>query len=128
MDFADLSRIFLAFIAVVGFIGLAALAVRRLGLAAGVKSLAKQRRISVVESLPVDARRRAVIIRCDGREHLVLLGQTGETLIDANLPPRSANETEATNTAPAPFAEALAKLSRPRAPAPVQSANDADAA
>lgn len=128
MDFADLSRVLLAFVAVIGFIGLAAFAVRRFGLADGVNSLARERRLSVVESLPVDARRRAVIIRCDGREHLVLIGQSGEMLIDANLPPQPANQTETTNAAPAPLAEAFAKLTRSRAPAPVQSANDADAA
>jgi flagellar protein FliO/FliZ len=32
------------------------------------------RRLSVLEVLPVDARRRAVLLRCDGRDILVLTG------------------------------------------------------
>lgn len=44
------------------------------------------RRLSLVESLSLDARRRLVIARCDGREHLLLLGATQDIVVDANLP------------------------------------------
>lgn len=128
MNLEDFSRILFAFVAVIGFIGIAALVARKMGLAAGAHALAKARRLSLVESLPIDARRRAVIIRCDNREHLVILGQTGETLVAADLPPRPAIEAEETGRAPAPFATALASLTGARTPASLQSANDADAA
>lgn len=85
MDAGDLSRIFLAFVTVIGFIGAAALIVRKTGLASGAIALAKNRRLHLVETLPLDARRRAVILRCDGREHLILLGQNGETVVDADI-------------------------------------------
>lgn len=86
MDILDLSRIFFALIAVLGMIGLCAMIAKKAGLVSGAVGLAKKRRLQLVETLPLDARRRAAIIRCDGREHLVILGQTSETLVEANIP------------------------------------------
>lgn len=55
--------------------GLAALARRRgLGAPAGG-------RLGVVAACAVDARRRLVILRCDGREALVLLSPQGDTML-----------------------------------------------
>lgn len=45
------------------------------------------RRLKLVENLPLDARRRCVIVRCDEREHLLLLGEQDSIVVDANLPP-----------------------------------------
>ncbi len=39
------------------------------------------RRIRVTETLPLDARRRLVMVRCDGREHLLLLGINSDVVI-----------------------------------------------
>jgi flagellar protein FliO/FliZ len=86
MDLLDFSRIFFALIAVLGMIGLCAMIAKKAGLVSGAVGLAKKRRLAIVETLPIDARRRAAIIRCDGREHLVILGQASETLIEANIP------------------------------------------
>jgi flagellar protein FliO/FliZ len=47
----------------------------------------RARRLSIVETLPVDTRRRFVIVRCDGREHLLLLSAQGDIVVEANLPP-----------------------------------------
>jgi len=47
----------------------------------------KQRRLQIVESLPLDGKRRAVLMRCDEREHLLLLGGQNDIVVDANLPP-----------------------------------------
>ena len=46
----------------------------------------KDRRLRVVESLVLDPARRILIVECDGRERLVLLGE-GKLLAD--LEPRS---------------------------------------
>jgi flagellar protein FliO/FliZ len=40
-------------------------------------SAARQRRMSVVESLVLDANHRLVLVRLDGQERLVLLGEGG---------------------------------------------------
>lgn len=122
MDIGGLSRILFAFFIVVGFIGIAAMLARRTGLAAGAKAFARERRLALVDSLAIDARRRAVIIRCDGREHLILLGQTGETFIEGNIPPRSAAET---GEAPA---ESLANLAKEAAVRPFRRCRAASAA
>lgn len=46
---------------------------------------AKDRRLNVVEILPIDTKRRALILRKDDREYLILLGAERDLLIDSNL-------------------------------------------
>lgn len=49
----------------------------------------RERRLRIVEQLPVDGRRRLVLIRRDDVEHLVMLGQQGgETVIETGIPAR----------------------------------------
>ncbi|MBB5519189.1 FliO/MopB family protein [Amphiplicatus metriothermophilus] len=108
MDLLSLSRIFFALLLVIGLIAVCALAARRLGLAQGAAALGRKRRLALVETLALDARRRLAIIRCDGREHLVVLGPAGETVIARGLP---ALEPEETDQSEAPsFAAAMARL------------------
>lgn len=83
----DYLRIALALFAVLAMIGAFAWVARKAGLAgAGGVPIRKKRRIAVVEQLFLDPRRRAVILACDGREHLVILGPTGETIVEHHLP------------------------------------------
>lgn len=63
-----------ALAAVLGLIVLLARALRRFGLTPGQPVGGAARRLSVLEVLAVDARRRAVLLRCDGRDILVLTG------------------------------------------------------
>ena len=49
-------------------------------------AIIRARRMQIVESLAIDTRRRFVIVRCDGREHLLLLGPQQDIVIEANLP------------------------------------------
>ena len=44
----------------------------------------RARRLRLIESLPLDTRRRVVIVACDGREHLLLLGANTDTVIASN--------------------------------------------
>lgn len=48
-------------------------------------TMPQKRRLKIVESLPIDPRRRLVILRRDDREHLVILGPTGETVIETGI-------------------------------------------
>jgi len=50
-------------------------------------SITRAKRLKIVESLPLDARRRCVIVKCDKREHLLLLGGQNDIVIESNLPP-----------------------------------------
>ena len=51
------------------------------------------RRLRMVESLPLDIRRRLVIVRCDGAEHLLLLGPERDIVVTTNLPPAPESPT-----------------------------------
>ncbi|MCL2469672.1 MAG: flagellar biosynthetic protein FliO [Alphaproteobacteria bacterium] len=52
-------------------------------------SNAKQgQRLSVVSSLPLDGRRRLVLVRCDEREYLLLLGPSHDLLLDDSPLPK----------------------------------------
>ena len=53
--------------------------------AGGKMPLGRQRRLQIVEILPLDGRRRAVILRRDSREHLVILGANGETVVESGI-------------------------------------------
>lgn len=57
------------------------------GLARFLPGSAAQRRLRQLETLPLDARRRLVIVQCDDRQYLVLLGVNQDLVLDANLPP-----------------------------------------
>jgi flagellar protein FliO/FliZ len=45
-----------------------------------------KRRLKIVESLPLDGRRKAMIVQRDDQQHLVILGPTGETVVETNIP------------------------------------------
>jgi len=47
----------------------------------------RARRLKIVESLAIDTKRRFVIIKCDDREHLLLLGAGQDIVVETNLPP-----------------------------------------
>lgn len=77
-------RVVFGLVAVLGLIGLLAAIARKTGFAAFAKSGGGKRRLSVVETLPLDARRKLAIVRCDGREHLLVLGAQGETVVESS--------------------------------------------
>jgi flagellar protein FliO/FliZ len=82
MSFEDYLRFVLAFIFVMALILAIAWAVRRFGLAGpAMPSAGRKRRVNVVESLALDAKRRIVMIRCDETEYLVLLGQGNDLVL-----------------------------------------------
>lgn len=81
----ELARISVALIAVLGMIGGGALIAKRMGFAGAAAALGGKKRLSVVETMALDARRRVAIIKCDDAEHLIMLGASGETLIARDI-------------------------------------------
>jgi flagellar protein FliO/FliZ len=77
MELPDLLRAIFALALTLGLIGLAAVAFRRYGpdAMARLSTQRKERRLKVVESLMLDPNRRLIIVECDGRQQLVLLGE-----------------------------------------------------
>ena len=100
----DYFRVIFGLVAVIGLIGIAALIARKAGVASLPASMGRKRRLTVSESLPLDARRRLLIVRCDDREHLIILGAQSETIVDTGF---EANVTEDASETPSrnPFAE-----------------------
>ena len=77
MDFASFARAIFALAVTLGLMGLCAVALRRFGPGALARFAAprKERRLAVVETLVLDPSRRLVLVSCDGKERLLLLGE-----------------------------------------------------
>ncbi|MDQ0462378.1 flagellar protein FliO/FliZ [Caulobacter ginsengisoli] len=86
MDFVLLLRAVFALAVTLGLIGLAAVVMRKYGpeTIARMSMLKRERRLTLIESLPLDPARRLVLVSLDGRERLILLGE-GQLLIDTAL-------------------------------------------
>ena len=89
MDISDYLRFGLALIFVLGLIGLMATVARRAGFGFPIKAIKsrERRRISIVEVTPLDGRRRLVLVRCDDKEHLLLIGPNTELVVANNISP-----------------------------------------
>lgn len=87
MSFSDFLYVLVALVFVLGLIGALAVLARRFGLGYQTASRrGRQRRLSIVEVMPVDAKRRLVLLRRDATEHLLLLGTGSELLVEAGIP------------------------------------------
>jgi len=77
MNLADFARAVFALALTLGLMGLCAAALRRYGPDALARFAApkRQRRLAIVETLVLDPSRRLVLVSCDGREQLLLLGE-----------------------------------------------------
>jgi flagellar protein FliO/FliZ len=77
MNLADFARAVFALALTLGLVGLCAAGLRRWGpdVLARFAAPKKDRRLAIVETLVLDPSRRLVLISCDGRERLLLLGE-----------------------------------------------------
>jgi flagellar protein FliO/FliZ len=83
MDPTEYLRFFAALIFVLALIGAAAFALRAFGfMTPGGNRNKAERRMTIVESLMLDPRRRVLIVRRDNVEHVLLLGMSGETILE----------------------------------------------
>lgn len=88
MDLDVYLRFLLALIFVVGLIGVLAIAAKRFGLGGRLAAHSgKQRRLSIVEVAPLDNRRKLVLLRRDGVEHLVLIGHERDVVVETGITP-----------------------------------------
>ena len=77
MNLADFARAAFALALTLGLIGLCAAGLRPYAptLLARFAAARAERRLAVVETLVLDPTRRLVLVSCDGRERLLLLGE-----------------------------------------------------
>ena len=85
IDLSQLARFAAALIFVLCLMGGLALVLRRIKDGQLPGTMGAKRRLKIVEILPLDARRRLVLLRRDSVEHLVILGTDGETVIETGI-------------------------------------------
>lgn len=89
MDYSDYFRFLLALIFVLAMIGILALLARKAGFGYPSNPMRSSgtKRIQVIETAQVDGRRRLVLVKRDHVEHLLILGQNTETIIETGIIP-----------------------------------------
>jgi flagellar protein FliO/FliZ len=87
MDFETYLRFLLVLVFVLGLIGAIAYLAKRLGLGGRLTptNAGRDRRLGIVEVQPLDGRRKLVLIKRDDSEHLVILGQNTETVVETRI-------------------------------------------
>jgi flagellar protein FliO/FliZ len=77
MQFTDLLRMFFALAVTLGIMGLLVVGLRRYGpeTMKRLQGARTDRRLAVVESLVLDPARRLLLVKVDGEERLILLGE-----------------------------------------------------
>ena len=78
-------RFALALVLVIALIGALAWIVRRMGWGSRFVAPAAKRRLGILEVLPLDGKRRLVLLRRDEAEHLILLGADRDLLIESGI-------------------------------------------
>ena len=88
MDLVDIIRMIAALLVTLGLVFAASWGMRRFGPEAmsRMQTMRKERRLSIVETLVLDPARRLVLVRLDGEERLIMLGE-GRLLATQPAPP-----------------------------------------
>lgn len=102
-------RFLVAFLVVLGLIGITAWAVRRFGTGrlGGGSTRGRQPRLAVIDYASVDARRQLVLVRRDNVEHLLMIGGPTDVVVEANIVRAAPAVREAAAPRPPAAAEAL---------------------
>src|SRR5580698_10131794 len=80
-------KFFLAFLLVLGLIGVGAWGLRRFtsGRLGSANARGRQPRLGVIDYASVDARRRLILVRRDNVEHLLMTGGPTDIVVEANI-------------------------------------------
>ena len=94
IDGIQLLRFFAALAFVLALMGGLYLILQRIQ-SRGPMRMGAQRRLQISEIMPLDSRRRAILLRRDDKEHLVIFGPNGETVIESGIKvPKEKNVTK----------------------------------
>lgn len=86
MDITEVLRFVGALVFIIGLIGLCGFAARKYGLFTGGYTMpGALKRLAVVETRPLDTKNRLVLIRRDGKEHLILLGAEQSIVVESGI-------------------------------------------
>ncbi|WP_420559141.1 FliO/MopB family protein [Tepidicaulis sp.] len=116
MDLAEYTRFLGALLLVLAMIGGCAWLARRFGLMQHGLTNGPASRLAIVEKLTLDPKHKLLLIRRDGKEHLIVVGET-TTLIEAGLdapaPAETGAEAETVNVASFPGFAASTPAAQP---------------
>lgn len=86
METTEILRFLSALVFVVSLMGGLWLILKKIGINGGFTlQQGKKRRMRIVEILPLSVKHKAVLLRCDDKDHLVILGPNGETVIEKSI-------------------------------------------
>jgi flagellar protein FliO/FliZ len=83
MDSVDPLRFVFGFIFVLGLIGVMAVVLKKYARKHSLGSVGGEGRLRVIEVRYIDHKRKLVLVRCDNREHLLLLSDGRELVIES---------------------------------------------
>jgi flagellar protein FliO/FliZ len=90
MDYYMLLKACAAFAFVLTLMWVFSWSLKKVGLAGQSMLPGAKKRLKIVEYLPIDHKRKLVIVRRDDKEHLLVLGPAGETVVETNIPAKDA--------------------------------------
>lgn len=86
METNEVLRFLSALVFVISLMGGLWLILKKMGINGGFTlQQGKKRRLAIVEMLPIDPKHKAVLLRCDDKDHLVILGPNGETVVEKSI-------------------------------------------
>ena len=86
MDYFDFIKFGLALVFVISLMGGLAFILKKIGYGGQSPLLSTgKRRLKIIETLPLDARRKAILLQRDNKTHLVILSPAGETVVETNI-------------------------------------------
>lgn len=95
METTEVLRFFMALLFVVSLMGALWLILKRLGVNGGyVPQVGKKRRLKIVEMVSLDANNKAVLLRRDDKDHLVILGANSQTVVEYAIPVTESAESK----------------------------------
>ena len=86
METNEILRFLSALVFVIALMGGLWIILKKMGINGGFAlQQGKKRRLQLVEMLPLDVKHKAVLLRCDDKDHLVILGPNGETVVEKSI-------------------------------------------
>lgn len=87
MDLSVYLRFVLALAGVLALIAFAAFALKRFGFGGLVPPKGAEKRLTISAALALDGRRRLLLVRRDGTEHLLLVGGPNDLVVESAIAP-----------------------------------------
>lgn len=85
MEVSEYLRFVIALAFVVALIGIFGVLARRYGMGYRNVPKRKNRRLTISEIMPLDNKRRLILVKRDEKEHLILIGGETDLLIESNI-------------------------------------------